>query len=346
MLNLPEPVWADVLGAADEAAWIADRDRKIGKALELANEIQTTFEYLSAHGAIYRATPEILLAHPFAARWYVSLAGYAQKTLQNIRDRPLAFGLTVRPITVVDCLCEREVNYQVPERLRNNAERFCLWINDEIQQKHPAPIRNAQRALILVSEILGGRVIGQGQNEGGEVAVLLVKNLLVQQLLSQYQLEVSTPSGWENYTEAFNLSDAAKLRFGHLMICDFTSGGNRPDIRISMNDDVIAVGEIKGRKDLSNVWESWMPQVATHMNAWSLEFPRAVRVFFGTLIVPEMVEGYSVRRTRQIGFKELHETGRLTSVYNVGNVVAGQPGATTSFGHFVAELARILRLAL
>lgn len=343
MLTLPAPNWPDVLGTVNEAAWIADRDRKLANALKLAAEIQAAYDYLRERDAVFRATPTILRDCPFSARWYVSLAGYSQKTLQNIREGPSAFGLTVRPNTLVDRLCEQRAKYVVPGRLDANASRFCDWINDEILQKHPITIRDEQRALIVVSEILGGRIIGQGQNEGGDVAVVLVKELLVKHLIPDFSLEVGNAGSWEAFAATHSIMDASLLRFGHSMVCDFTSGGNRPDIIVTVDGETIAVGEIKGRKDLSNVWESWMPQIATHVNAWTGEFPNAARLFFGTLIVEQMVEGYSTRGTRHIGFRELHAVGRLTAVYNVGNVIAGHSGATGAFRAFIAELTRVLR---
>ena len=44
-------------------------------------------------------------------------------------------------------------------------------------------------------------------------------------------------------------------------ILDFRGGGNRPDIKIDRDHETQLVGEVKGRKDSSNVWESWMPQL-------------------------------------------------------------------------------------
>jgi hypothetical protein len=342
MLALPRPNWPDVLGTVDEAAWIADRDRKLSNALKLAVEIQAAYKYLKSQGAIFSATPSVLREHPFAARWYVSLAGYSQKTLQNIKEGPSSFGLTVRANTIVDRLCEQRAEYVVPGRHDENASRFCKWINEEILQKHPIAIRDEERALIVVSEILGGRIIGQGQNEGGDIAVVLVKELLVKHLAPAFPLEVKVEGVWEDFAPTHSIIDASLLRFGHLMVCDFTSGGNRPDLIVSISDEIVAVAEIKGRKDLSNVWESWMPQIATHMNDWAQKFRDASRLFFGTLIVEQMVDGFSTRGTRHIGFRELHADGRLTAVYNVGNVIAGQAGAVEAFRAFAAELARVL----
>lgn len=343
MFSLPPPNWPDVLGAVDEAAWIADRDRKFGRATKAAKQIQETFKYLSERNAIFEATPEILCDHPFAARWYVSLAGYSQKTLQNVRERPRAYGLNVRPNSVVDGVRERPAEYQVPGKFMASVSSFCLWINDEIAEKHPIPNRDLQRALVVVAQILGGRIIGQGQNEGGDAAVLLVKELLVRRLYPAFTLEVNEGAGWEEYGAKHSIADLSLLRFGSRMTIDFTSGGNRPDIAVTVDGKMVAVGEIKGRKDLSNLWESWMPQVATHLNTWAGEFPNAVRLFFGTLIVDQMVQGFSMKGTQQIGFQELYAQRKINAVYNVGNVIAGHPGAVSSFNALVDALSAILQ---
>src|SRR5262249_39106603 len=144
----PEPDWNALLGGESEAAWIADRDRKLAKATQLAATINQTFDQLASRGAVYRATPAILLEIPFAGLWYVSLAGFSQKTLQNIRLVPRSFGMTVTPITLVKGLSSR-TNSEVPSAsVRSNLSRFCDWINEEIRATHPEASRDPRTAIV------------------------------------------------------------------------------------------------------------------------------------------------------------------------------------------------------
>ena len=59
--------------------------------------------------------------------------------------------------------------------------------------------------------------------------------------------------------------------------------------------NVFLVGEVKGRKDLSNTWESWIPQVNSHLESWAATFPHAYRGVFMTVVTEGMLTGSGSR---------------------------------------------------
>lgn len=334
LITLPEPDWDHLAGGTQEAAWIADRDRKAALASEVAERFLDVWEALRARGAVYTCSAPVLAEMPYAADWYASLAGFALKTLGNISQGPAHFGLDRSAKGIVASLRRGSRPKQ------RDLEAFSAWVNSEIDHVHPPAQRTDQRALSFVLLILGGRVIGRGQNMGGEDAVVLVKSLLLEAFQTRGRsVDVELDDGrWVAAEPEHQPLMRRRLRFGGRLICDFTGGGDRPDIAVRVDGTTIAIGEIKGRKDESNVWESWMPQVADHMRTWTREHPDAARLFFGTLISPEMIRGESLRGTERVGFRDLHERGQLTGVYNVSKIAESDPGAERDFEALVAAL--------
>lgn len=330
-LTLPPPNWPSLIGGTVETSWIADRYRKLGIASTISEEIERVFHLLQKSDALFIASAESLLSDRFAAQWYASLAGFSQKTLKNTAKIGAEFGLTQRPSSLIESLAVfaeqlhrgKATKELMPPRLSKNLSAFVTWINYELQNTLSSDHRTPARALIRVSLLLGGRIIGQGQNEGGNEGVILVKELLYRELSPHCGVAIQLKSGgsWKINPDASEISNAVQVRFNDRLECDFTSGGNRPDIKVSFDGNIIAVGEIKARKDLSNVWESWMPQVASHMKTWSKEFPKAARLFFGTVITQEMIDGASKSGTQHTGLRELVQSGQLTSAYNLSQIM-------------------------
>ena len=94
--------------------------------------------------------------------------------------------------------------------------------------------------------------------------------------------------------------------------------------------------------DLSNMWESWMPQIVDHMRSWKRDFPTAARLFFGTIITAEMVGGKSLKGTGHVGLEELYEEGSLTAVFNLSGIVAQDSAALRSFDNLTSEFDALL----
>ena len=337
-LALAPPDWETLIGGTRESAWIADRNRKFGLAAEVAGIMLETADRLESRNLLFRCTPEVLLEIPFAADWFVSLAGFSMKTLQYIRVGPSNFGLQRQAKGMV----ERLRSGSVPPR--DQLQAFSEWINSEIDSLFPPDERDRSIATTTVAMILGGRVIGQGQNLGGDYAVDLLKTLLVEAVERRgKQVEVQMDNGdWVEYRPEHNLPQRQRLRFGGRITCEFISGGDRPDIVIRRDLVTIAVGEIKGRKDLSNVWESWMPGVYNHMRTWTGENPDAARLFFGTLINEAMIEGSSSHGTRHVGLKTIHRQGLLTAAYNISKVAENDSVALRQFDDFVQALDTLI----
>lgn len=337
-LELAPPDWNALLGGSEESAWIADRNRKFGLAAEYAGLVRRLSRALDERGALFSCTPDILREFPFAADWYVSLAGFSMKTLQNVSVAPANFGLTRQAKGLVERL---RAGKSAPDE---QVAAFSRWINSEIDLLFPPDERDPALGTATVLLILGGRIIGRGQNIGGNDAVDLLKTLLVEAFANRGRsVEVQLTDGsWMDYRPEHNLPQRQRIRFGTRVTCEFISGGDRPDIIIFLDRVTIAVGEVKGRKDLSNVWESWMPGVYNHMRTWTGENPDAARLFFGTLINESMVAGASSHGTLHVGLKKLYSQGLLSAAYNIAKVAASDSKALEEFDTFVDALDALI----
>jgi len=298
-LILPAPKWDELVGGDEEMAWIADRHRKTTLAADMSKTLVKVRKSLRKSEALYRATEESVLV-PFAAWWYVSMAGFSQKTLQNTRQGPKAFGMSLTPMGFISA-----VNRLGPAisgkgsllaSVTQNLKPFVNWINHEIDQAFPPSDRSDESALVRVALILGGKIIGQGQNQGGNEAVALVRDYFFSQLVDRghkAETRAYMKDPWQPCPRSAGAGGKKWLRFDKKIEMDFTGGGNRPDMTLTMGGTVIAVAEIKGRKDTSNIWESWMPQLTDHMKTWTDQFPQASRLLIGTQITMEMIQGMS-----------------------------------------------------
>jgi hypothetical protein len=336
--ELSTPDWSSLLGGSAEASWLADRDRKLGLILGLSEAVLQTARVLKQRGALFAPSADVLIDLPFAVDWYISLAGFALKTLGNIRETPSAYGVSLRPTTI-------RANLAARRRVApNEVLAFAAWLKSEIESVWSPDQRTVERALVVVSAVLGGRAIGQGQNTGGSEAVLLLKsNISTYAEKMNLPLDIYLDNGWIPYAHGALSALAPSLRIAGRLVIFFPVGGNVPDVRFDsvQGGQLLGIGEVKGRKDLSNVWESWMPQVADHMLTWSSEFPDALRLFFGTLITHEMVIGESARGTGRTGLRGLHGSGHLQGVYNLSKLTLGEIHAWNSFdelmGYFMAR---------
>jgi len=321
----------NIIGGSAEADWLADRDRKVGLIREMSSDIVGVSHELRSRGALLGPTPAILREFAFAADWYVSVAGFALKTLGYIKDGPSARGATIRVRTIRDNLAAgRDVSDE-------NLEAFCAWLTDQYEMLWPDADSEmpAEIAIIVVSALLGGRALGQGQNQSGSAAVFLLRSAIVQFAHDEgLSIEGRGDDGtWRADDPSSPAVIRDSLRVDERLICHFPTGGDTPDVlfRIDGTDRPLAIGEVKGRKDTSNVWESWMPQVADHMRTWSREFRQSWRLMFGTLITEPMVEGESASGTERKGLKSLHEGGNLDGVYNLAKLADQDAIAWDSF---------------
>jgi len=311
-MALPPISWASLASDAESDAWEQDRKRKVQHIARESTQILEVFEQLKSLKSLRFCTPEIVRTVPNAASWFVALAGYSQKSLRSCQTTAEKFGLKTRPETFL-------------KRARSNpksvtsveSESFCKWVNSVIGFHIPEELASPWDYAVRVGMIAGARVVGVNQNEGGDLAVDLLKQFLLVRfgpaelwrIRDSGQLAALTPE----------LIDASSI-FQHVpsgTIFDFSKRIGYPDITISRNDKTLLVGEIKGRKDLSNTWESWMPQVVDHMITWGMSYPTAYRGVFMTLVTEEMIEGRSRMGVSRVGLKELCRKGLLSYAVNL-----------------------------
>ena len=334
--------WKALVGGdADATAQIAARDRKLAAAAKLPGTVVALADRLEAQGALFCCTADILATEPLAARWYLDLAGLTRKLSVKLQPGWKAAGLTLSPETLA---ANREAGRTVAaDRLAGFAE----WINGILAELHPATARSAELALCTVLTITGARIDGQVRNLAGDDAVLILKSLLTA-AFSIRGIAVETQcadDSWEVWGPGVDLLARKRLRFGGRLVCEFVAGGNRPDIKVLLDDVVTLVGEVKGRSDLSNVWESWMPQISGHLQTWTAENSQAPRVFFGTIVTEEMIDGQTRAGTRHTGLRAFSNNGILRAAYNLSNIVEGAPGAVAAFDAFVDSLRDTLGVA-
>lgn len=330
--KINSPDWSLLVGGTDEASWLADRDRKLGLILALSDDVLYAAQELNQRDALFHPSKEILIDIPFAVDWYISLAGFALKTLGNIRSAPVKYGVNLKAITIRNNLtASRSVSDE-------EVAALAAWLTAEIESAWAPEQRSLQRALVVVSAVLGGRAIGQGQNTGGNEAVLLLKsNISLYAESSDLLLYLHEDGKWIPYEGGASAVISPSLMIGDSLMVTFPVGGNVPDVKFESlsTGQILGVGEVKGRKDLSNVWESWMPQVADHMFTWTREFPESLRLFFGTVITDEMIVGKSVRGTGRTGFRDLHVNGYLDGVFNLSYLALDNDGAWGSFNELM-----------
>lgn len=338
LISLPEePDWDNVIGGSAEADWLADRDRKVSMIMETSSEILHLTEELRSRDALFHPTAPILQKIPHSIDWYVSLAGFSLKTLGNLKEGPINYGLKRRARGVRDSLIKgHPVHF-------SELDSLARWLKDQIEQIWPKESRSEIRATLMVSSILGGRVIGQNQNAGGNDAVMLLKSAVVDfSERNNLTVESEVNCQWYAHSPDFPALLSDTLRIDGALVFKFPTGGDTPDFLAyrHTNPTPLAVGEVKGRKDRSNIWESWMPQVVDHMWTWSREYPKSLRLFFGTIITREMVEGESTRGTERRGLRSLQEEGYLHGAYNLAKLAQHDRRSVVAFDQLMTTILR------
>ena len=327
--------WKALVGGdADATAQIAARDRKLAAAAQLPDTLVALANRLEAIDALFAATPEILAAEPLAARWYLDLAGLTRKLSVKLKPGWKAAGLTLSPEALaVSRAAGRTVT---PARLAS----FSGWINSILAELFPLTARSPVLALCTVLTLTGARIDGQVRNSAGDDAVLILKSLLTSAFSTRgVSIEAQgADDAWATWEPGTDLLQTKRLKFGDRLVCEFVAGGNRPDIKVMIDGVVILVGEVKGRSDLSNVWESWMPQINGHLQTWTAENSQAPRAFFGTIVTDEMINGVTRGGTRHTGLRAFASNGVLSAAYNLANIVEGEPAAVAAFDNLVDQL--------
>lgn len=347
-LRVPQPDWASLAGGEQEALWIAARDRKIAFAAELGPQVFNLATQLEAADALFRCSPEVLKAIPEAGWWFLDLIGLTPKTISGIPNRLSSFGLTASPETIADNLAQGRLLGKQTRVLKSltdeNLKGFSGLVNSDLDQLFPADTRHLNLAITVVVATRGAAIQGQVQNLAGDDAVDLLKTLLVAGMAKRgVGVEVGMDDGsWQEYAPELNLLKRPKIRFGGRLVCELLPGGNHADIRVTLNGVVILVGEVKGRKDLSNIWESWIPQVSNHLRTWAMEHPDAPRVLFGTTFTQEMIDGISGGGTQHAGLQVHHANGMLNGAFNLSKIAENDPGQVHAFDQVLDNIHALL----
>lgn len=328
--------WQSLVGGDQDAtAAIAARDRKLAEAAKLTADIFPLASRLHEQQALFVSAPQILAAEPLAARWYLDLAGLTRKLLNKLRPSYAEAGLSINP----DSLADRRARGAMIGS--DQLAAFSAWINSILGELFPPERQSSELALATVLVLMGARIDGRVRNQTGDDAVVVLKTLLTGAAATRgFSIEVENATGWVEYGPAVSLADHKRLRIGGRLVCEFVPGGNRPDVKVMLDGAVIAVGEIKGRTDLSNLWESWMPQIQGHLQTWTSTTPMAPRLFFGTIITQEMIEGRTVGGTQHNGLRQLRNSGLLSAAYNLSNLAQGEPAAAAAFDDLVDQLTK------
>lgn len=327
--------WTALVGGdADATAAVAARDWKLSAAAKVAESILPLARRLEAADLLFRCSLDVLEQETLAARWYLDLAGLTSKLTAKLKPSYSASGLNVSPETIAGA---REKGRKIAD---NRLIAFSDWANDILSELYPSSAQTFDVAITSVLTVMGARINAQVQNRIGDSAVLVLKQLLVGAFSTRNHIvEIETsPDNWEPYGQGASLAEGRSLRFGGKLRAEFIPGGNRPDIKFLLSGIPIAQGEIKGRTDLSNIWESWVPQIQGHLQTWAHETPLAPRLFFGTIITETMISGKTVGGTQHVGLQTLAKGGLLQGAYNLANIVEGQPAATASFDRLVNQL--------
>jgi hypothetical protein len=335
-IEIPPQDWQALIGGTGNTANLfTARDRKLAKSAQLTRSVLPLAERLRETGALYVSAPAILLAEPLAARWYLDLAGLSRKLLNRMEESIAPYGFTVLPETIaVNLAAGRSVKPA-------DVVAFSQWINDVLAGVYPDQSRTFELATCTVLAMMGARIDGQVRVQTGEDAVLILKTLLVGAFARRgLSVEVVLDRGWGPYSPTDNLLNQRVLRFGGRLVSEFIPGGNRPDWRLTVDKATILVGEVKGRTDLSNVWESWMPQINGHLQTWTSENSKAPRLFFGTVITSEMIEGMTTGGTMHTGLRAFSKHGLLSGAYNLSNIAEGQPNAEKAFNGLIDAICR------
>jgi hypothetical protein len=333
--RLAEPDWDALKGGSSENEWQEDRLRKVGKIKLVAKELAQLEAVLARRGALYRCSRTILEKHPAAGEWYLRLAGFAWKTLRNVQQKiKTDYGLSVMPETLVKKLQRQPAQVQPTD-----LDAFSRWINDELAAVLGEGLEDRRLAGLHVAMIAGGTVLGQGQNVGGSLAVDILKAALLRHF--------GPPSDWRYFKErkwADCEDDLESALAANLLLhepsktrLDFTPAGNRPDLKASRGEPdeeerVLLVGEVKGRKDLSNTWESWIPQVNSHLETWKTAFPNAYCGVFMTVFTEEMITGITPHSTEERrGLKKLFREEFLDYAINLSLLAVDDGGTLARF---------------
>ena len=323
--------WPLLVGGQTESSWDDYLIRKFQKTKIFAHERKELAMKLAVLKACRICSVEVLRQLPQACSWYIALACLARNHIRNVSMPP---DLSTKLDTFIKNMRTRPGTVSDSDKLA-----FSNWINEAIEHLPGGVPDDPFLCALHVAMIDGALIVGQVQNEIQYLPHAIIKQALLDHLgpQSHWMFRNGPKEPWQSLD--FDPDGAMKAAFWHYgpseAVLDFSVGGQRPDIIVLKNDSVTLAGEIKGRKDVSNQWESWLPQAMHHMESWSRDFPQALRGVFMTIFTGEAVEGRSDRS----GLRKCHEDGHLHFAINLTHLANNQE---ESIRQFVAVFRRVL----
>lgn len=275
-----------------------------------------------------------------AENLYHPLAAMTRKLIDG-----LAFEDRKDNIAYFNEIISRRLRLWLPNVEKTAKESVCYYLESFIRNSHIAA---------------GGAAWdGDCRNLGGRVAIGRFQSALVRIFSENFPYEVSYQlKGDSNSTIKTKLSDInpnplnantlvsrfiirkkdveklAEIRFGEpdikLTAIDLPSksGGNRK---------VIMVGEIKGRTDLSNLYESWLPTIREKMQKFSSKpsLKGAERLVVQLFIIDKMIDTDNKRS--EAGFRKMHADGLLHNLFSIMKI-DGEPSEKERLKTYLLDL--------
>lgn len=317
--------WDSLVGGRNEESWSKYGNRKYEKTRVLAAERIRVLDTLLVLDASSHCSAEVLLAVPGAASWYVALAGFASNHIRNLK--------TPEDMSTSIATFLKKMESRPEKTSRADLSAFSTWVNSALEALPGGAPNSPQTCLYHVGVIDGSLIVGRVQNESQYIPHYILKEALLRHFgpMDQWGWKDEAKKDWQEMELPSREEESVKaflwLYKPTGTILDFGVGGERPDIKITRNQRTVLAGEIKGRMDVSNLWESWLPQATSHMASWSKEYPQALRGVFMTIFTKEAIDGKPDRP----GLKKSYEEGALHFAINLFNLMNGQEESIEQF---------------
>jgi hypothetical protein len=295
------------------------------------------------------AHPSVLRRQSGLLDYYRSLAGMSENRLGDMKSVRGA----LRTL--------RKSDSTPPAGDDSELEKLCRYFNSLISTWAVGLTEEDPEQSALVSALLteGAAIEGSSRNAGGRKAVVNVASVLVEEFaehdcLDSFVVKRSSDDEFERIPasklgEEYVLSDVSGAYDVREVRTD--NGGTvnvdatEPDLVVSTSGGVVCYGEIKDRKDRSNQWEGWLPNVRSKLEGFQQTHPSAKRILLQPVFTRRMVEGRRGTDTDDVGVRYLVEQDLLDVPFNTNKILAEESHqdffggyVRTALGYSVGEL--------
>ncbi|WP_166035454.1 XcyI family restriction endonuclease [Halorussus pelagicus] len=284
------------------------------------------------------AHPTVLAENPDLLDYYRSLAGMSENRLGDMKS--------VRGAV-------RSLRRSNSMTLGENSElnRLCQYFNSLISTWASGLTDKDPKRKALVSALLteGAAIEGSSRNAGGRKAVVNVASVLIEDFsehdcLDSFVIKEGSDDEFERIPasklgDEYVLSDVS----GAYDVREIETGkgtvnvdATEPDLVVSTTTDIVGYGEIKDRKDKSNQWEGWLPNVRSKLEGFKQNNPSAKRILLQPVFTRRMVEGERGHDTEDVGVRYLVEQDLLDVPFNINKILADE-SHRDFFGAYVRD---------